>query len=602
MDEDHLAWLTAGHPDEAPTIAVAEAERLTEEAAHAIYRTVALQIHDDPLLGTSDHFPGARKYTPEQYANTIVYRWACDDIWLDVVDDLDSWRSLDIHLKHRPSVAHLLGYDGDIPNWDSIRRYWQRCDDDLQTGLRDFGEEYIRSEVRRAFAGDYHPYHEVFGPEDDGVSIPITQKKEAIREIRGIIHDHLDFGREELNKEFERAALLDLQAKVSAEGESINKTLNHLRDESNEKYPTTSGYFYPVKERDVEDWNALFNDLYDIQVRVAKGAGFLDGTDKWPTDDFVEGGKYDSYIDSTGFPFHGDTSNLPRGVTGGRGKKDKSFYSYEYGTISTHADRRSMHLGSAPIKDETDQLDVVKQLYPRAKKHIDIDVLSIDSGYSSVDVLNYLDHDAEQDFLIAGTKNKKIKKRIIFCDKHDQTKHRFESEDGEMTDWLTILVEPNYSAKLPDEWGLDLNAYQTDLSDYEDGPEVESRDWSKPLNDQQLEEIDLDEVDSKQHKARLVYITNIDVPEGEEEQWIKRYKKRWRIENKYGSAKHDFLPSTRSTYHQVRTYIWNFSMLLYNAWVLLDVFLDADHDHALDRGRHQLSASRFGDYFTEIEQ
>lgn len=575
-----------------------------------VYKDAAHYLSDREF-GKGDKYPDGRKYTANQMLHGIVYRFLfSEDNVKGHVDPITSWNKLESHLKSSPRVASLLGFNGDVPSWDSFRRYWNDIDDEDQEFIQEMIVRTYKRQISNVLLKSNHPQRTVFGdwtPEPD--EITTDEKKEAIRHIRGTINEILDFGRDH-TKQYDRELLLDLQSTVSGTGESIDAVLNHLRDESDQDIPYTSGFFWNIKKRSADEWNELFEEVYDIQTSSAQAAGFLDPeNEKWTPDEYVADGKFDAYIDATVLPYYQNKKGeKPDGVTGGS-KTSGTHYGFTFCTISTHADRRSFHLASMPYEDETEYEDAVEYLLDRALESIDVDVVCIDSEYSGVEVLTMLE-DCGQDFIIQYPKYEGIKKKVALLDqKFDQTPHVVDPDSKPLkTGELTLLAEPNYNKNPPSDWdwGFDVSdsdLVQNRLSDY--GGD-ESGDRREHLNGKSVNEVaellELDDIPKEHHQYRRAYLTNLDVPEGEEAETISRYNKRWRIETKYRMVKHEFTPKTRTSFHQVRNFFWNFSCVLYNSWVLLDVYLEADNPHITHDDRHQFTANRFMKYFSEPEE
>ena len=91
---------------------------------------------------------------------------------------------------------------------------------------------------------------------------------------------------------------------------------------------------------------------------------------------------------------------------------------------------------------------------------------------------------------------------------------------------------------------------------------------------------------------------------GEEENptgWAERYAWRWAIETNYRVVKNDFLARTTSREFSIRTFYWLFAVMLYNAWVLLDVFLRADHPDRAPDDRPVMPARSFAKAFYQFD-
>lgn len=575
------------------------------------YQDIAANLADRQF-GDADRFEDGRDYTADQFLHGIVYRFLLADDEVhdgvkDVIEPITSWHRLHSHLKSSPRVAALLGFEDDIPSGDTFRRYWEDLDPEDREFIREDVVGAYRSEIASIFREGGHP-QQVYGDWDpEPQEIDIREKKDAIRHIRGLMNDVLDFDRDHTAM-FDRELLLDIQATVSGTGESLDAVLEHLRDEADEDVPFTSGFFYNIRKRDAAEWNDLFESIYDTQIRAAQAAGFLaPDKDGWPTDDYVADGKFDAYVDATDIPFYQNKSGeKPKGVTGGS-KTSGTHWGFTFCTLSSHAGNRSLHLASKPELEDTDYEEIVEYLLDRAEEYIDVEVVCIDSEYSGVDVLTMLE-DRDQDFVIQYPKYDNIKKKVALLDeKYDKTPHVVDPQDSsKQTDELTLLVEPNYDENPPSDWDWGYDVSQSELAQVQFSDYTTDDDGNVQLEGKTLDEIaellDLDDIPKEHHEYRRAYLTSLDVPEDEVRETIERYNKRWRIETKYRVVKDEFTPSTRTRYLRARNFFWSFSCALYNSWVLLDVFLRGDNPHLGSGEGHELRANRFMKYFSETDE
>lgn len=75
---------------------------------------------------------------------------------------------------------------------------------------------------------------------------------------------------------------------------------------------------------------------------------------------------------------------------------------------------------------------------------------------------------------------------------------------------------------------------------------------------------------------KRVFATNEDFDEndvGFADRLFMLYSKRWGIETSYRVQKHSYMPKTTSKNYIIRLFYFLFSVLLYNLWILADVFL-----------------------------
>jgi hypothetical protein len=536
------------------------------------YAVAAGYIFDnpDPLIRGDDHYDDSRTtYNVADMARAFVYR--------EIIPELTSFHNLESHLRTYRYVARTLGFER-VPDHDTFRRTWrQRYTKTVRERITEYAE-FLGEELGDLNAPEFGGLRKRFerGGEPEPKSISPGEKQAAIRHIRPLIYDGLDFDRA-ANASYERTDLLDLQAEISREQDYIQKAIEY-KWESGEAAPWPRTHFNAINNREATDWEEKFQQVYDRQLRAAKGAGMLDRP-------------VPVYIDGTIRPYYKRNAGLPDGVRGGE-PKNGTYYGYHHTTISAHANGRSILLATYQFTPGDTMQEAVKYLIREAEKHVSIEDVSMDSAFRKTEMLKWLD-DRSHEFTIQFRKQGD---RVKLALARMQGRHDFvngyhvESSDKKTRlDDLALVAEPDYN-NVDGDFDFEQNATvgQSGLEDWGAGMDVES--------------VSLDDVDDRLWKGRRAYLTNKDVESKDDaKRVIKRYNQRWTIETKYRVIKNEFLGKTTSRDFSVRTFFWLFAAMLYNAWVLLDVFLRADYPDLAPSDRPVMPARSFARRFFEVE-
>lgn len=537
------------------------------------YAVAAGYVFDnpDPLIRGDDHYDDSRTtYNVADMARAFVYR--------EIVPELSSFHDLESHLRTYHYVARKLGFAGSIPDHDTFRRTWrQRYTETVRERISEYAE-FLGEELSELNTPEFGGLRQRFehGGEPEPKRITPGEKQAAISHIRPLIYDGLDFDRA-ANASYERTNLLNLQAEVSREQNYVQKLVEH-KGERRKAAPWPRTFFNAIENRAAADWEQMFRQVYDRQLQAAKGAGMVDRP-------------VPVYIDGTIRPYYKRNAELPEGVRGGE-PKNGTYYGYHYFTISAHANGRSILIDTYQLTPEDTYTDAVMHLIRQAEKHVTIEDVAMDSAFRKTKMLRWLD-DRGHEFTVQLPKiGDRVKLALVRMQgRHDyHSNYPVQASDKKTRlDHLTLVAEPNYD-EVDGGFDFEQNATfgQRGLDDYGAGLDVES--------------VSLDDVDDRLWKGRRAYLTNKDVESKEDaKRVIKRHNQRWTIETKYRVIKHEFLGKTTSQDFSVRTFFWLFACMLYNAWVLLDVFLRADFPDLAPPDRPVMTAWSFACQFFEVE-
>ena len=498
-------------------------------------------------------FDVGRKYDAPTMMQAFVYKH---------IVGIPSFHRLESHLKGNPKVAEILGFDSGVPNGDTFRDWWQNR---LGERWRDASEEvtdlYFRPELADLLLELGMPEGssllDTELPDTDPSSISIEEKRDAIQHIRPLVFDLLSFGRAE-NATFHDNWFLDFQALISRERDFAEKNIDEFHADG-ETAPTAPTHFNTIESRSGEDWTEQFEDVFDRMVKVAKGAGMFNRP-------------VELMIDGTDIPFYGSPD--AEGVVGTK-KSANTTWAYKHITISARARGRTVKLASFPLRDRGKLNIAVMYLVRRAKELISVKRLYMDSEFIDVGLLSFLDRQ-NVPFIVQYRKAGKDIKRWLKSLDGDSAAKRHVISPAQRSESLRVTLLAKRAA-----WGDDeQDTEQTSLTQFGAGDAPDEADLTGEW---------------------VLYATNIEDADENPKGWAERYARRWAIETNYRVIKDDFLARTTSKKFSVRVFYWLFAVMLYNAWVLLDVFLRADHPDRAPDDRPVMAARSFAKAFYEFD-
>jgi len=224
-------------------------------------------------------------------------------------------------------------------------------------------------------------------------------------------------------------------------------------------------------------------------------------------------------IDFTDILYYGD-KNDP-GVV--RRKSERGTSScFRYATLSIVIGDVKLVLQAHPVNAFTDKAKLVDTMLTEAMKKIHVNLVLIDRGFFSVEILKLFDKHKLK-FIMPIPKNKLVKKMIkkAHTSKKFIDRYKVMRQKQEIIAFNIFFIQDQKS----DEWYV----------------------W----------------------KRYHAFGTNISVTEGNKMIIADIYRKRWNIETSYRVEKHEFLAKTTSKSYQFRLMLFLISVLLYNLWMIL---------------------------------
>ncbi|WJK64797.1 transposase [Halobacterium salinarum] len=512
------------------------------------------------VIGTSIHdvFPDDDTYSWSKYDARHVVRGF---VYAITSPEIENFDQLARRLQTHPQEAQDLGFTpGETPSRQTLRDSWH---DRFQTGMHDhihylaeraaihahnYGIEAESDHVRLWDTTDEKP---------DPDSISATEKQNAIDNIRPIAFDELAFDRD-TNTSYDDTWFLDFQAQLSREQDFAQKNLDE-RHQNGQRAPSAATYFNTIETQDLDDWSEQFEAIYTQMIELAQGAGML-------------GRPVELMVDGTDLPFYGDPDT--DGVTGTKKTKNTS-YAYRHVTISARCNGRTVKLASFPLRDRSKLNIAVMALVRRARELVSVKRLYMDSEFIDVGLLSWLDRQSVPFIVQYRRTGKEVKRWLASLDGEAAAKSHTISP-AQRSESLRVTMLAKRAA-----WGeSDSDDAQLSLDDYDAG---------------------ISGADNDIEGEWAIYVTNIENAEERPKHWAEAYANRWAIETNYRVIKEDFLAKTTSREFEVRLFYWLFAVMLYNAWVLLDVFLRADKPEAAPDDRPVMPAATFAKQFSDVE-
>ena len=218
----------------------------------------------------------------------------------------------------------------------------------------------------------------------------------------------------------------------------------------------------------------------------------------------------DVAIDITVIPYYGDKNDEMVAETK---PKDGTTHCYKFATLKVVTGNEQYAIKSLPVNKFANTEDLVEELLQYAEQHIDIRRVYMDRGFFSGKVINTMDEN-DWKFIMPATRTSGIKNRLEGAD--GETIQEYELNGKEKAKFNLVLREGKER---------ELKAFATNC-------------------------------------GKLEILTH---------NLFNLYGRRWDIETGYRVQKNKFLPKTTSKNYNVRLFLFLFSELLYNSWMLINV-------------------------------
>jgi hypothetical protein len=255
-------------------------------------------------------------------------------------------------------------------------------------------------------------------------------------------------------------------------------------------------------------------------------------------------------IDFTDKLYYGDRND--RGVIGTKYRHGTK-YCFRYITLSIVIGEVKITLLALPVKPFSDKAKLVDRLLTEAEKKIRINLVLLDRGFFTKDVIGVLEEHHLR-FLLPVPKNELVKKMIKQARKNKDYIGTYEFKQGKkvLCSFSIFLI---------------LN------------PDSEEKQiW----------------------KRYSVFGTSLPVTNSNRQIFAEIYRMRWNIETSFRVEKHDFLVETTSKSCKFRLFLFLVAIILYNLWMIIrtvigDMFYVRRWKISLYLMLYSLSTQSFGD-------
>jgi putative transposase len=287
---------------------------------------------------------------------------------------------------------------------------------------------------------------------------------------------------------------------------------------------------YHIKKNDIDEILKRFTFVFDSIFREAKKQGLLNS-------------KVDLAIDWTSIKFYGKRDT--KMVVGTKAERGTT-KAYQFATVTIVEKNKRFVLRALPLesRDSEHLKAIVENLLYYAKSKVQINRVFFDRGFYSVAIISTLKK-MDIHFLMPAKKSKNIKK---------------------LAEKVKLPATRLYRLKSKNKGTLVKLIF------------VESDKRSKNNNQ------------ANDEKEIGVFATNMSLSSDEIKELYLLYSKRWGIETSYRMC-NTFRTKTAATDYSIRLFLFLFSIVLYNLWVLINACIFSDTFKR--QGKGQIAAISF---------
>jgi hypothetical protein len=399
-------------------------------------------------------------------------------------------------------------------------------------------------------------------PTPDGSGPP--EVVEIARQMRQSTRQFIRFDRGPSSR-FEKDELLSILAAAGKDGIFPNEAAENL---------ALKPFYY---ERAVPERQDLFHHVYSLhrreveQMFVAANEVLIDLAELY----HHFGGYVDVAIDITDWPWYGtyDEDDRQAYVTGTKPGRNYG-YSWKFATLAIVDSPAPLTVMALPVKSESNSGYVARRLLRMAQSKFNVRRAYLDRGFYRSDAVRAL-RAVDVDWIIKAKRQANDIKQLI--------------EDADSSRYKQAVME----------WAVG------EIEDEDFAFTLPSEKRSRPL-----EEVDDEDNVEEQYKNWSVFYTNLDPVEHDLEELAADYRNRWGIETSYRVIKNKFLPSSGARHLNVRSFIFNYAVTLYNSWVVANLraaeengidLTDEDTDRPY-KANHFLTALVDDTHFVQAEE
>jgi|AntDeeMinimDraft_5_1070356.scaffolds.fasta_scaffold04185_2 hypothetical protein len=334
----------------------------------------------------------------------------------------------------------------------------------------------------------------------------------------------MDLDRPDDGTRYDDTAFLELQSYLGLTDTAANQGSRLFDEETTRESggPDGDTHLHYIKQLDAMEIASMVNGAIAEMVDVAKKYYSIDR-------------HVDVAIDITYIAYYGDRDEFQMS-TGAPANKSYS-WCYKMATISIVGEEVKFTLAMRPLRRRMPFMSrrtLVEQLLEIAREHVSIGTVYADAGFDSIGVMHVVE-EAGFSYLIRKSSDDRVDRFVDGMD-HDvavkQTHEMDKTIRGE-----SVTVTPTLVGVPSD----------------------------------------------RKEDATVTFVTNLSVSDatktarGRTRRVMRRYARRWGIENSYKSIK-DFLAWTTSRNTAVRVFYFGFAVILYDMWLLVDLLIQVNLD------------------------
>ncbi len=462
------------------------------------------------------------KYPPSSLIKSLI---------LKQLKNLKFNTTLAKYLKSNPKEALQLGFLKDpnnglmIPNRRTLDLYEKSMPDEIKELIKNITEQVEYNIIQNCLTTDMHMPKPMKQKQSERTEYRKREKKfkTLCRFVKKRIYPHLEMYIQD-NAIFSKEDFLDLIVHTAMTNDFTHNSSLTLKEDSADRTPTSDALLHHLRKyNDIKEVQKMFIQTFDLTNKIMKTNNMFQG-------------KIDVAIDYTNQLYYGDKNDpMILGFKPDRGTS----YGYTYATINIVQNGRRITLLCLPVKFGSNKEDIVRKLVTYAKKYIHVNRVFLDRGFFSAEVIKTL-KELNVYFVMPAVKNKRVKE-IVKEDKMNKT-------------LLDYIQDPNSDVfKLyPDASIVPYtisNSARTQVS-------------------MKLVIVDSRKVPGEKH----AFATNMRVNKNNCKIVAHLYDSRWGIETSYRVGK-DFLARTTSKNYLIRLFYFQFSIMLYNCWVIVNAML-----------------------------
>ena len=350
----------------------------------------------------------------------------------------------------------------------------------------------------------------------------ITEKaKDVTDALCQIVFPAIDLDRPDEGTQYADTAFLDLQSYLGLTGTAANQGSQMFDEETtrDEGGPAGDTHLQYIKQLDAMEIASMVNGAIGEMVWAAERYYSIDR-------------HADVAIDITYVAYYGDRDEFQMS-TGAPPSKSYS-WCYKMATISIVGEEIKFTLGMRPLRGYIPRSVLVKQLIDIASNHVSLGTVFADAEFDGIGVIDALEEE-RLSYLIRKSSDDRVDRFVADMDHDVAVKQSHEMEKTTVGDSVTVT---------PTLVGVPS---------------------------------------TKKEDETVTFVTNHQVSDGTKaargrtRRIMRRYARRWGIENSYKSMK-DFLAWTTSRNTAIRVFYFGFAVILYDMWLVVDLLVQISLD------------------------